>query len=270
MQAVLTQINSVPGVVGSMVCDEDGRLAAQLFPPLFDSVMMAEAAAALADSAVGLQSSTGAVQLVDLRYNDARIVVRTMPQSFLILLCTKSVNMQLLTISLNVAIKKLEKLFAAYKVQQPAPVVPEPVPARPEFLSPAAGSAGTAPQVGSFDIAGSRDKTNGVTLTVQVLKNSASTYWDNMLEMVSLNRGTSILISDCFKTGAFKKLKLTNPSNGLSKKFPVHIIKDDVERLFEGKVLVSLASMESLGVEPGDTVVAQVEIGGGVFGWQGI
>jgi len=102
------------------------------------------------------------------------------------------------------------------------------------------------------------------------MKNTASTYWDNMIEMVSLNRGTSIAVSDFFKTGSFKKLKLTNPANGKSKKLPVHIIRDDVERLFDGKAVVSLASMESLGVKPGDPVVAQVEIGGGMFGWEGI
>ena len=104
----------------------------------------------------------------------------------------------------------------------------------------------------------------------QVMKNTASTYWDNMVEMVSINRGTSITISDYFKTGTFKKLKLTNPANGQSKKFPVHIIKDDVERLFEGKAVVSLASMECLGIKAGDPVLAQVEVGGGVFGWEGI
>jgi predicted regulator of Ras-like GTPase activity (Roadblock/LC7/MglB family) len=271
MEAVLTQINSVPGIVGSMLCDEDGRLAAQVFPPLFDASMMSEAAAALADSALGLQSATGAVDLIDLRYNDARIVVKTMPQSFLILLCTKAVNMQLLTISLNVAIKKLEKLFAAYKLQAQAPPVPGPSPTlSPERLPPSVTAPAAAVPTGAVTVAGSRGKLSGVTLTVQAMKNTASTYWDNMLEMVSLNRGTSVLISDYFKTGSFKKIKLTNPANGRSKKFPVHIIKDDAERLFEGKAVVSLASMEILGVTPGDPVLAQVEIGGGVFGWEGI
>jgi predicted regulator of Ras-like GTPase activity (Roadblock/LC7/MglB family) len=272
MQAVLTQINSVPGIVGSMLCDEDGKLAAHIFPPLFDSSLMSEAAAALADSALGLQSATGTVELIDLRYNDARIVVKTMPQSFLILLCTKAVNMQLLTISLNVAIKKLEKLFAAYKVQEQAVPVAAPVPVVPvpEVAAPRIAAPPPALQPGPVAIAGSREMINGVTLTVQAMKNTANTYWDNMVEMVSINKGTSVVISDHFKTGGFRKVKLTNPANGKSKKFPVHIIKDDAERLFEGKAVVSLASMEILGVNSGDPVVAQVEVGGGMFGWEGI
>ena len=37
MQAVLTQINSMPGIVGSLVCDEDGRLTAQANRSLHES-----------------------------------------------------------------------------------------------------------------------------------------------------------------------------------------------------------------------------------------
>ena len=271
MQAVLTQINTVPGIVGSMLCDEDGRLAAQLFPPLFDSSMMSEAAAALADSALGLQSATGSVEMIDFRYNEARIVVKAMPQSFLVLLCTKAVNMQLLSISLNVAIKKLEKLYAAAKVQLQAPPAPVPLnPVRPDTLSIPPGVAGFVPQTGPVAVAGQKEMINGVTLSVHLLKNTANSYWDNMLEMVSLNRATSILVSDHFKTGTFKKLKLTNPANGKSKKLPVHIIKDDIDRHFEGKAVISLAALESLNIKVGDPVVVQVEVGGGMFGWEGI
>ncbi|HEY6838958.1 MAG TPA: roadblock/LC7 domain-containing protein [Geobacteraceae bacterium] len=259
MQAVLTQINSMPGIVGSLVCDEDGRLTAQAFPPLFDTTMLDQAAAILADSTFGLQSATGSVDLLDLRYNEARIVVKPMSHSFLLLLCTKAVNMQLLTISLNVAIKKLERVVSAHLEQQRVqPAAP------PEAASPPL--AGAPP--GSRTVVAEGAK--GVSLMVQPMKNTANTYWDNMVEMVSLNRGTSIQISDFFVTGPFKKLKLTNPVNGRSKKFPVYIIKDDAEHLFDGKAVVSLASMEGLGVKPGDPVMATIEVGGGFFGWEGI
>jgi predicted regulator of Ras-like GTPase activity (Roadblock/LC7/MglB family) len=255
MQAVLTQLNSVPGIVGSMVCDDAGRLAAQAFPPLFDAAMMEEAAAVLADSAFGLQSATGAVELLDLRYNEARIVIKPMPRSFLLLLCTKALNLQLLTISLNVACRKLERQLVA-GAQQPSAAAAPAAATTAAAATPAAGN-GTA-------------RVNGVPLTAQPMKNTAGTYWDNMVEMVSLNRRTAIEISDHFKTGSFKKLKLVNPANGRSRKYPVHIIKDDADRLFDGQVVVSLASMETLGVNPGEPLVAQIEIGGGLFGWEGI
>jgi predicted regulator of Ras-like GTPase activity (Roadblock/LC7/MglB family) len=253
MQAVLTQINTVPGIVGSMICDEDGRLAARVFPQLFDNSMMEEAAAALADSILGLQGMTGGIDMIDFRYSDARIVIRPMSEAILFLLCTKTVNMQLLAISLNVATKKLEKLFEAYRTQQAA------VTAAPAQTTPSAAV-----------IAMGGKKVDGVPLTIQAMNSSANTFWDNMIETVSINRSTSILISDYFKTGSFKKVVLTNPANGRSKKFPVYIIKNDAERIFEGKALVSLASMESLGVTTGDQVVAKIVIGGGYLGWEGI
>jgi predicted regulator of Ras-like GTPase activity (Roadblock/LC7/MglB family) len=256
MEGVLTQLNAVPGIVGSMVCDDSGHLAAQAFPPLFDAAMLGEAATVLADSAFGLESATGTVDLVDLRYNEARIVIKPMQRSFLLLLCTKAVNLQLLSITLNVACKKLERLFATMSERQAVAAAPPTVAA----TGAATAAAG----------AGSKARINGVTLTVQPMKKTAGTYWDSMLEMVSINRGTSIQISDHFSTGSFKKLKLTNPANGLSRKYPVHIIKDDAEHIFDGKVVVSLASMETLGVNAGDPIVAQIEIGGGIFGWEGI
>jgi predicted regulator of Ras-like GTPase activity (Roadblock/LC7/MglB family) len=260
MQAVLTQINSVPGVIGSMICDEDGQLAAQVFPQLFDASMMEDAAETLAECLGALQNATGAVDLLDLRYNEARLVVKSMAQAHLLLLCTKAVNMQLLAISLNVATKKLEKLHAAAKAQAAA-APPQPATAA---VAPVA-----APLAAATTVADGKALA-GVPLVVQATKSTANTYWDNMVETVSLNRGTSIRISDHFKTGSFKKLKLTNPLTGSSRKFPVYIIKDDAERLFEGKAVVSLASMERLGLKEGDTVVAEVTIGGGYLGWEGI
>jgi len=169
MQAVLTQINALPGVVGSMMCDEDGRLAAQVFPELFDVSMIEEAATFLAESALGFQSATGAVDLLDLRYSDARIVVRPMPQSFLLLFCTKAVNMQLLAISLNVATKKLERLFAASQAQPDLPA-PEPVTA----AIPSAAAAKP------------REKAIVMPLK-QAPEKAATTYWGRMVEKIALS-----------------------------------------------------------------------------------
>lgn len=262
MQAVLTQINTMPGIVGSMLCDEDGRLAAHLFPSLFEVSMLEEAAGLLADSSLGLESSTGAVELIDLRYNDNRLVVRPMAKSFLLLLCNKAVNMQLLAISLNVATKKLERHYALCKPQQHSTA-----PARYDVTLP---YPAVPLQLITVAVAGSKEKIKGVPLTVQAVKSTANTHWDNMFEMVAVNRVTASQISDCFDTGTFKKLKLTNPANGCSHKFRVRIIRDDAERVFEGKVVASLATMEKLMAKPGDRLVAQIEIGSGIFGWEGI
>lgn len=143
MQALLANLNSVPGVVGSMVCSAEGRVLAQVFPAPFQAETLHQAAAALSDSYVGLETVTGPVSLLDLRYGDARIVVKPTGGGLLVLLCAKSVNLQLLVISASVAGKRLEKVAAAPEVR--AEAVPEP----PEAAAGAVGEpdeAATPPE----------------------------------------------------------------------------------------------------------------------------
>ena len=139
MKDVLNQLNAVPGVAGCMVSDAEGALLANAFPPLFDEGSLANAARVLADAAAGLETVTGKVKTIDLRFADARIVLRPMAASHLVLLCAAQTNLQLVNISTAVAIPKLEKLAAA--LPQPAP----PAPAKKEKGKPAAAAKPAKP-----------------------------------------------------------------------------------------------------------------------------
>ncbi len=110
MQALLSQLNSVPGVIGSLVCDDDGRLVAQAFPPTFDASRVHDAAALLSDRTAALEGAMGTVGLIDLRYAGARIVVKSMEGARLLFLCAPSINLQLLTMSAAGAVRRIEKL----------------------------------------------------------------------------------------------------------------------------------------------------------------
>jgi predicted regulator of Ras-like GTPase activity (Roadblock/LC7/MglB family) len=117
MHALLSQLRAVPGVVGCMVSDPEGRLVAQAFPPLFDGSMLLEAARTLADASAGLETACGPVGMVDLRYADARIVVKPLSGASLLFLCAKGMNLQPLAISAAVAAPKLERLLEARAVR---------------------------------------------------------------------------------------------------------------------------------------------------------
>lgn len=133
MQTVLSQLITVPGVVGGMVCDREGALLSRTFPPLFDEAILANAARVLVDGTAGLETVTGKVGMVDLRYGDARIVVRPMAGAHLVLLCAAQTNLQLLNISTSVALPKLERLVAALPPpQQAAPPPPVQAAAKKE------------------------------------------------------------------------------------------------------------------------------------------
>jgi predicted regulator of Ras-like GTPase activity (Roadblock/LC7/MglB family) len=140
MQAVLSQLNTIPGVVGSMVCDREGTLLSRTFPSIFDEGVLSNAARILVDGAAGLETVTGKVGMVDLRYGDARIVVRPIAGAHLVFLCTAQINLQLLNISTSVAVPKLEKLVSA----RPPPDKPEPA-ATPAPSKKAAKAAAKKP-----------------------------------------------------------------------------------------------------------------------------
>jgi predicted regulator of Ras-like GTPase activity (Roadblock/LC7/MglB family) len=126
MQAVLSQLNTaVPGVVGSMLCDGDGQLLAQAFPPTFDTSRLKEAAAVLADRAAALGTVLGTVGTLDLRYASTRIVVKAADGVRLLFVCAPNVNLPLLSLSASGAIRRLEQRAApAVAAAQPAPAAP--------------------------------------------------------------------------------------------------------------------------------------------------
>jgi predicted regulator of Ras-like GTPase activity (Roadblock/LC7/MglB family) len=139
MESVLGQLITVPGVVGGMVYDAEGTLLSRSFPPIFDDGILGGAARVLVDGAAGLELVTGKVGLLDLRFADARIVVRPMSGASLVLLCAAQTNLQLLNISASVAIPKIERLVAARQVTAPVEEAagPEPLEAAPPDEAPA-------------------------------------------------------------------------------------------------------------------------------------
>ena len=126
MNEVLQQINTVPGVMGSMICNEDGGIVADLFPPLFDRPMLQEAANLVGECAYGLHSVDDNLNLLDIRYQDVRILIQPMASRFLLLFCQKTINLQFLAITLKVATKRLEKKMMEPAIA-PSPQIPAPV-----------------------------------------------------------------------------------------------------------------------------------------------
>lgn len=269
MEAVLQQINSVPGMVGGLVCDREGKLLAHVFPPLFDSSMLEGASTTIADSILGIEDSTDGIEMLDFRYNSGRVVVKPMGPGFLLLLCAKTINLQLLAISLNVALKKLEKLFAsrqAVAAAAAAQVAPQTVPLQ---AVPVQAAPYNIPQYQTADRQLRRDGA-GVVLTIDTMKTTANTYWDQMEESVAISKRLAVQISDIYETGPFKKIKLTNKALRITKTFSVRTIERDKDHLFDDRIVLTKAAAESLKSKPGDELVAELATGSGVFGWEGI
>lgn len=266
MQAIMLGLTTVPGVMGGMLSDERGNVLAHSFPPLFDQGTLKEAAELLLDNTVGLQEATGGVKLFDMRFELGRIIIKTLPRMFLVILCQPSVNVQLLLISINVAIKKLEKLSVDN------PLVQTAQQALPQVQMPQTSASSSRPVAAAHVHSDYRvvSDTKGVLLACEIIKKTAGTFWDSMSDQASINRNTALEVSNFFNTGPFKKLTITNRTSGVSKHVPVTVIQHDRDHSYDGKVLVTLALAELLKVKDGDQIRAEVVVGGGFFGWEGI
>jgi predicted regulator of Ras-like GTPase activity (Roadblock/LC7/MglB family) len=124
MSAVLSQLSSTPGVVGSLLVDSKGALVAHQFSVPVDPARLQQVAATLSDRAAGLQGAVGTVGVLDLRFAGARIVVRPAAGGQLLMLCAPSVNMQTLALSASGAIRRLEQLDAGGPAGQAPPPSP--------------------------------------------------------------------------------------------------------------------------------------------------
>jgi len=266
MQSIMLGLKTVPGVMGGMLSDEQGNVLAHSFPPLFDQGMLKGATELLLDNTVGLQEATGGVKLFDIRFELGRIIIKTLPRMFLVILCQPVVNVQLLFISINVAIKKLEKLsvdnLLVQTTQQALPQIQMPQPAA---ISPRPATA--APVYSDYRAV---TDAKGVLLSCEIIKKTAGTFWDSMTDQASINRNTALEVSNFFNSGPFKKLTMSNRTSGVSKHVPVTVIQHDRDNSYDGKVLVTLALAELLKVKEGDQIRAEVVVGGGYFGWEGI
>jgi phosphate transport system substrate-binding protein len=136
MQTLLQDLNSLPGVVGSMFCDAHHGVLSRAFPAEFDDSSLTAIASALSASTPELKSVTGPVGVLDLRYRDARVVIRPAGDASLVVLCDKTANAQEVLAFASVACKKFERL------QNPGMTGPITAPAVP-VLGPGTPALGT-------------------------------------------------------------------------------------------------------------------------------
>ena len=266
MQAIMLGLTSVPGVMGGMLSDEQGNILAHSFPPYFDAATIKGAAELLQDNTVGLQDVTGGVKLFDVRFELGRLIIKPLPHMFLVALCQPAVNIQLLLISLNVAIKKLEKLSTETPLTQTTGQTAQPAQAMPTAVTAHRPDGTNAAYTNYRAISDSK----GVLLACELMKKTAGTFWDSMSTNASINRDTAFEISSFFKTGPFKKLTVTNGTTGISKHVPVSVIQHDRDHLYDGKIIMTQALTELLNAREGDQIRVEIVNGGGILGWDGI
>jgi predicted regulator of Ras-like GTPase activity (Roadblock/LC7/MglB family) len=219
MQDILRHINSVEGVMGSAVFNEKGDVLSHAFPPLIDADALKKAAELTLECIHGLQIAQ-TLEVLDLRYAEGRIIIKNFPGAMLYLLCAKNINLQVLIITLNLAVKKLESL------------VPK--------------------EDGPANDPNENTDSSVLSLKISHLANrDASSSFDS-LGMIAISQPTSGYISDFYKS-PFKKLVLSNTTAGTNGTFPVMVMKD-IDQQFDGTIIVGPGIEKKLQVGEGDKI----------------
>ncbi len=228
MKDILQHINSVDGVIGSALFSRKGEVLVHAFPALIDAASLKKAASLTLECSHGLQI-TQTVDLLDFRYSDGRILVKSFQGAMLFLLCAHSINLQVLSITLNLAVKKLEAKLP--------------------------GETPAAPQQSAVEDSGPGDGL--LRMNISHLANKQASASFDSLGMIAVSQPTFQYISDFFKT-PFKKLTLKNAAAGTSGTFPVMVMKD-MDQQYDGTVVVGPGIEKKLKVSEGDKV--EVKIG---------
>ncbi|HEY3309447.1 MAG TPA: roadblock/LC7 domain-containing protein [Desulfuromonadaceae bacterium] len=223
MQDILQHINNVEGVIGSAVFSEKGVVVAHSFPALIDRSALEKAAGLALECAHGLQIAQ-TLDVLDLRYVEGRIIIKTFSGAMLCLLCSKAINMQVLNITLNLATKKLES-----KLPKEAP--PEPASASSPAEAVADGK---------------------LFLTISHLANREASMSFDSLGMIAVSSTTAKDINDFYST-SFKKLNLLNSTAGTKGTFPV-MVMNDMDSYFDGTIIVGPGIEKKLKVSEGDKI----------------
>ena len=221
MQTILQQISAIDGVIGCTLYTDQGRILAAACPVILDEKQLATAAGSMLDCLHALQISKSLVNM-DLRFTEGRLIVRPLSTAFISVLCSKNVNLSMVNITLNLALRKLETMLPK-PGEEPAAPAAVPVPA----------------------------EDGSMTLRIAHLqKGDVSSSFDQ-LGMVAVSQSTARQMSDFFgKTS--KKIKISTEAGG-GGVFPVMII-NDVEMQYDGALVVGPGIEKKLKVDEGSSV----------------
>ena len=134
MKDILNDINAMVGVTGCFICNDDGEVIASALPNLFDENLLSTVGRTMTQTMVGLATARRRkISDIDLVYSEGRLIAKNLGEGCLCILCVRRINVPLLNLTANLAVKKLRAKVAkkkGSKSTKAAPgVPPETLPA---------------------------------------------------------------------------------------------------------------------------------------------
>lgn len=226
MQTLLQQITAIDGVIGCSLYDEQGKILAAACPLVLDESQLGIAAGAMLDCLHALQVSQ-ILSGMELRFSEGRMLIRPLKGAYINVLCSKTVNLSMVNITLNLALRKLEQML------------PQPGAAPTAAEAPVATPAAAA----------------GISLRIAHLQEGDVSSSFDQLGMVAISQVTAKQLSDFFGKSS-KKVKVTTQQGG-GGVFPVMII-NDTDMLYDGALVIGPGIERKLKVEEGFQVIVEL------------
>ncbi len=120
MKEELKKLNTVPGVIGSLVLDDKGNLLVYDMPAAYSSDKMAKTASLSFMSLKGLETSGHSSSAMEFEFQAYRYIIREFPGGFLCILGTSEISLPVLNISLNIVVDALKHKIDDYDTSSPA------------------------------------------------------------------------------------------------------------------------------------------------------
>jgi len=121
MKAILDDLNDVPGVNGAFVCDAEGSfLACSMKAPLAQDLLDA-VAKSLSRTAEGVRTLQGKGSPdIEMVFESGVLLLKPLDPGCLCILCVPKVNIPLLNLTANMAVRQLKKAIAGGAAGAPA------------------------------------------------------------------------------------------------------------------------------------------------------
>ena len=145
MELILKEVNAVLGVIGSFVCLPDGKIAAQVVPEKYAVEDLNLAARVTSQTFQALALSGQHVAEAALLFSDGRLILKNFRGGTLVILCARNINVPLLNLTANVAVKKLVAETRSTKSAVPTSADVKPTAPAPAAIRPAAPTPTTTP-----------------------------------------------------------------------------------------------------------------------------
>lgn len=140
----LRSLRDVDGIVGSFVLSEEGALLLRDLPSVFDRAALAEVGPRVSRLREAL-SNDGVSPSVVVRYDDHKLILRSLPEMSLIVLTEHTVNMTQLKMALNLVGKMLIKSDLLEAGSLPEIEVEVPTPSAPPVAVPRSSAVPARP-----------------------------------------------------------------------------------------------------------------------------